>query len=117
MHGRRSRQELTHRRKDVYVHALVLQGLHFAGKPSAAVSPLAPVQRADADGVPGCHEEAGLLVIQHAGKDAIQHVPQVIAVPQLLIEVADNGRVRLAVLDNLDALQGGGLDVLVVVYF
>jgi len=93
----------------------MLQGLHLAGEPHAAILPLAVVQGADADGVPCRDEGAPDLIVQHARKDAVQALPQLIGVPQLLVEVADDGGVRLAVLDDADALEGGGLELIVVV--
>jgi len=104
-----------HRWEDVELDASMLQSLHFAGEPHAAVRPLAIIEGADADGVPCRNESVLLLVVQHARKDTVQALPQLVAVPHLLVEVADDGRVRFAALDDADALQPGGLQMVMVV--
>jgi hypothetical protein len=93
----------------------MLQSLHFAGEPHAAIRPLAVVEGADAYGVPRRNEGVLLLIVQHARKDAVQALPKFIGVPQLLVEVADDCRIGFAVLDDTYALEGGGLEMVVVV--
>jgi hypothetical protein len=103
----------THRREALDVDALGLQRLHLRGKPHAAVSAAAPVEGADADGVARRAEVAGALVPHHAGKDAVQAVPQLVGVAVLLVEVAHDGGVGAGV--QIHARQRALADRLVVV--
>lgn len=67
-----------YRREDVEGLAVCLKCLHLAGKPSAAIFALAPVEGANTDGVTRRYEIPGRLVHQHTGKNAVQRVPQLI---------------------------------------
>ena len=71
---------VTPRREVGHRLALGLQRLHLAGKPHAAVLGVAPLQGADADGVARRAKLPRPLIPDHAGKDAVQAVPQLVAV-------------------------------------
>mmetsp|Transcript_14861 Transcript_14861/g.42369 ORF Transcript_14861/g.42369 Transcript_14861/m.42369 type:complete len:531 (+) Transcript_14861:157-1749(+) len=101
------------RRKRIDPLALGLQGLHLTGEPGRTVLPLAPVQAANAHRVPCRHERVGALVPDDAGEDSVQTVPQVVRLPVLVVQMADDGRVRLGRV--LHPRQLRGADILVVV--
>ena len=95
-----------------------MQRLHLAGKPVAAIGAPAPVQWADAHGVPGSTELPCGLVYKNTREDAVQAVPELVGVTNLLVKVADDGGIRLGVFDYGHALEATlGLDVVVVVDF
>ena len=74
----------THRREDVKSLAVVLQSLHLAGKPCAAILPPSPVEGAHADGIPGSYKLPLGFIHDHACKDAVQRVPDLVCVAKLL---------------------------------
>ena len=74
----------THRREDVKGLAMCLERFHLAGKPCAAVLTPSPVEGADTDGISSCYKLALGLIHNDACKDAIQCVPDLIGVAQLL---------------------------------
>lgn len=73
-----------YRWEDIKGLAVGLESLHLAGKPGAAILPLAPVEGAHTNGITRSNEVPRRLVQKHAGKDAVQRVPQLVRVPQFL---------------------------------
>lgn len=99
------------RREDLVRVADPLQALHLRRKPRALDAAtfavvdffFTPVQRADAHRVPRRHERPVFLAVDDAREDAVEAVPDLVDVAEGLEEVADDGRVGLGVVDDLDA--------------
>mmetsp|Transcript_11273 Transcript_11273/g.33871 ORF Transcript_11273/g.33871 Transcript_11273/m.33871 type:complete len:237 (+) Transcript_11273:1768-2478(+) len=73
--------------------AVLLQTFELTGEPYGAIGPLAPVEAADAHGVARRNEVTGAPVNNDACKDAVQPVPELIAVAQLGVHVAHDSRI------------------------
>lgn len=98
------------RREDLVRVADALEALHLRGEPGAlrgavAALPLAPVQGADAHGVPRGDKLPRGFVDDDAREDAVEAVPDLVDVAEGLEKVADDRRVRLGVVDDFDAFQ------------
>ena len=100
--------------EDLVGIADALQALHLRrepgalgrGSPALALLPLPPVEGADPHRVPRGDELPGLLVDDDAGEDPVEAVPDLVGVgPQGLDQVADDRRVGLGVVDDLDAAE------------
>ena len=72
-------------REDVNGDACCLQSLHFTGNPDASICALAPVERADANGVSGDAEVAVAFIPDDASEDAIEAVPEFVGVSVFLV--------------------------------
>ncbi len=83
------------RRENFNVLALGLKRLHFTGCPDTAISAFTPVKRADTNRITGNAEISGALVPDGASENSVKAVPELVGVAILLIEVSNDGRVRL----------------------
>ena len=83
------------RRENFNVFAFGLKRLHFTGCPDATIGSFTPVEGANTNRVTGNAEISGALIPNSTCKNTVEAVPQLIGVAIFLVEIANNGRVRL----------------------